>query len=197
MSQATEPEPRRRSERARSAILIATRDLLAEGGWERVTVEGIAARAHVGKQTVYRWWRSKSAILADCLLEGLILPPQTALPPSGDIRVVMTAWLRGALAYIGDPEHEGLVRGLISAAADDPELAATLYSRLTGPYESGIAARLDEARDAGELRPDLSSAEIIEMLFGMIVYRLLSRLDVRPRLADDLVSALFDGIEPN
>src|ERR1700749_36574 len=61
--------PRRRSDRARLAVLNAADDLLVERGYAGVTIEGIAARAGVAKQTIYRWWPSKVDILLDTLIE--------------------------------------------------------------------------------------------------------------------------------
>ena len=72
-----EPEQRRgpgRSESARLAILTATARQFAERGYDSLTMEGIAAEAKVGKQTIYRWWPSRSALVADALAEGLIMP---------------------------------------------------------------------------------------------------------------------------
>src|ERR1700735_5922040 len=59
--------PHRRNEQARIAVLHAADDLLAERGYAGVTIEGIAARAGVAKQTIYRWWPSKTDILFDAL----------------------------------------------------------------------------------------------------------------------------------
>ncbi|MFC7643182.1 TetR/AcrR family transcriptional regulator [Streptosporangium lutulentum] len=64
---------RARSEQARHAILTATATLLAASGYEQLSVDRIATTAGVGKQTVYRWWPSKSAVIAECLLDGYVL----------------------------------------------------------------------------------------------------------------------------
>src|ERR1700742_2928855 len=70
--------PQRRNEQARLAVLHAADDLLAERGFAGVTIEGIAARAGVAKQTIYRWWPSKVEGLLDTLIEDsqqeLIVP---------------------------------------------------------------------------------------------------------------------------
>src|ERR1700742_2564 len=70
--------PQRRNEQARLAVLHAADDLLAERGFAGVTIEGIAARAGVAKQTIYRWWPSKVDVLLDTLIddsqEGLAVP---------------------------------------------------------------------------------------------------------------------------
>ncbi|AMM19425.1 hypothetical protein AX769_03810 [Frondihabitans sp. PAMC 28766] len=191
----SEPSPTRpRSERARTAILSATRDLVSEVGYEQMSIEGIAARAHVGKQTIYRWWSSKSAILAECVLEGLILPSQDMPEDTGDLREDLLGWFRRALQDLGDPANASLLRGLVSAAADDPDLAAVLYERLTGPQEATMAERLRRAEAGGEIDSALTSTAVIEMLFGTIVYRILSRLDVGPELADGLIDTLLNGL---
>src|ERR1700761_3428475 len=62
--------PHRRNEQARIAVLHAADDLLAERGFAGVTIEGIAARAGVAKQTIYRWWPSKVEVLRDPLIEA-------------------------------------------------------------------------------------------------------------------------------
>ncbi|GAA4663803.1 TetR/AcrR family transcriptional regulator [Frondihabitans cladoniiphilus] len=167
---------------------------MSEVGYEQMSIEGIAARAHVGKQTIYRWWRSKSAILAECVLEGLILPSQDVPEDTGDLREDLLGWLRRALQDLGDPANASLLRGLVSAAADDPDLAAVLYERLTGPQEATMAERLRRAEAGGEIDSTLTSTAVIEMLFGTIVYRILSRLDVGPELADGLIDTLLNGL---
>ena len=60
-----EPDPARRSGRAHAAILEATRELIVEVGYDGMSIEGIAGRAGVGKQTIYRWWPSKAALVLD------------------------------------------------------------------------------------------------------------------------------------
>lgn len=191
----TEPvSTRPRSERARTAILIATRDLVAEVGYEAMTIEGIAARAKVGKQTIYRWWRSKSAILAECVLEGLVLPSRDVPADTGDLREDLVAWLRATLTDLSSPATESLLRGLIAAAAEDPELAAVLYERLTGPQESSVVGRLHAVAGEVDGNGDEAAANVVEMLFGTIVYRVLCRLSLEPGLAEGLVDTVLDGL---
>ncbi len=68
---------RRRSERSHAAIVAATQELLVERGYRELTIEGVAARAGVGKQTIYRWWPSRAALVLEAYLAG----SDTALPP--------------------------------------------------------------------------------------------------------------------
>ncbi len=69
MTDTKAPDAGRRSERSRRAIYEAALALVAEEGYTRTTIEGIAARAGVGKQTIYRWWPSKSAVLLEAFLD--------------------------------------------------------------------------------------------------------------------------------
>src|SRR6201994_1308382 len=78
--------PHRRNEQARLAVLHAADDLLAERGFAGLTIEGIAARAGVAKQTIYRWWPSKVDVLLDTLIDDSQeqLPvPDTGSAPEG------------------------------------------------------------------------------------------------------------------
>ena len=63
----------KRSEEARLAILHAAAARVVAHGYDHLTMEGVAADAKVGKQTIYRWWPSRSALVADCLAERLLL----------------------------------------------------------------------------------------------------------------------------
>ncbi|MDF9803357.1 AcrR family transcriptional regulator [Streptomyces sp. HB372] len=67
MASTKAPDSSRRSDRSRRAIHDAALALVGEVGYRRTTIEGIAARAGVGKQTIYRWWPSKAAVLMEAL----------------------------------------------------------------------------------------------------------------------------------
>src|SRR6201994_50434 len=78
--------PHRRNEQARLAVLHAADDLLAERGFAGLTIEGIAARAGVAKQTIYRWWPSKVDVLLDTLIDDTqehLAVPDTGSAPEG------------------------------------------------------------------------------------------------------------------
>ena len=85
----------RRSERSRAAILQATQELIREQPYGKISIEGIAARAKVGKQTIYRWWRSKGALVVDALHEQNAAGAQEAmaLPDTGDLAVAFELFM--------------------------------------------------------------------------------------------------------
>jgi AcrR family transcriptional regulator len=78
-----EPDPARRSGRAHAAILDATRELIVEVGYDSMSIEGIAGRAGVGKQTIYRWWPSKAALVLDMWTPEV--EEQLGFPDTGDL----------------------------------------------------------------------------------------------------------------
>src|SRR5215475_5803819 len=79
------PNPARRSQRARQAILAATTDLIGEVGYAKLAVEAIATRAGVGKQTIYRWWPDKGAVVLDAYLALVGADQGLSFPDSGDL----------------------------------------------------------------------------------------------------------------
>jgi AcrR family transcriptional regulator len=123
-SHPTAPAAHRRSERARRAILQAADNLLVERGFDGVTVEGIAARAGVGKQTIYRWWPSKTDILLEALLEDAEVGFE--FPDTGDPIADVRQFLRNAGHFLTATDSGRVYRALLGRALHDTEAAETL-----------------------------------------------------------------------
>lgn len=187
MSEARRGAPR--SEAARVAILAATADLFAERGYDNLSIEGIAARAGVGKQTVYRWWSGKSALIADCLLEGMLLPDRLVVPDTGDLRADIGSWLRDVLSIVDSEEGQGVFRSLIAAATESEEVGRRLRQSLADPRL--FNSRLRDAQAAGDLRPDLPIGDVAEAVIGAVTFRALARTPADPDFADRLVDLVL------
>src|SRR3954447_3237979 len=111
----------RRGERIRrDAILDATRELLLEGGVQRLTVEGVAARAGVAKTTIYRRWRSKDDLALAVLLELVEL---LTVPDLGEVRTELTYLVDGAIRVLANTLLGSIMQGLVSDLAADGHLA--------------------------------------------------------------------------
>ena len=134
-----------RSEAARQAILQAAVEMLAERGYDHLAIEGIASRAGVGKQTIYRWWKSKSAIIAEALLEGMILAERLEVPDTGVVRRDLTAWLRAVGDVLLSPQGESLARSLIAAATDNADVGQRLRDVIAGSGSGAVSTRLTAA----------------------------------------------------
>jgi AcrR family transcriptional regulator len=168
------PDPARRNERSRQAILTATADLLGEVGYTKLAVEAIAARAGVGKQTIYRWWPDKGAVVLDAYLALVGADGDLAFPDSGDLEADLRMVLGSTVDALADPVFEQRYRALLTAIHDDAELASALLDRLLKPWLEATKQRLRVAQQAGQIRKvDLDVAA--ELLYGPVYYRWLLR----------------------
>lgn len=172
---ASTPDPTRRSERSRRAILTAAAELVHETGYRKLTIEAIAARAGVGKQTIYRWWPSKGAVVLDGLLAEVSDPDDLSLPDTGDVEADLRLVQRAIVAELADLKLSDTFRTLIIEMQEDPQLAEDMLERLLRPQLAAIADRLSSAQDAGQLRADLALPVAVEMLVGPLYHRWLLR----------------------
>jgi len=177
-----------RSEAARLAILSATARIFTERGYDGLTMEGVASAAGVGKQTIYRWWPSRSALVAECLAEGLIMPDWFVPPDSGDVRADLTLWLQNVVDFIGQPGNDALLRSLVAASAEDAAVAAGLSERL-GVLQL-LGERMRRAVAAGDI-DELPVEDLVEAMLGAVVVRALRRGPVDRAFAARLVTTLF------
>jgi AcrR family transcriptional regulator len=186
------PDPTRRNERSHRAILDATVALVGELGYEQVSVEAIAKRAGVGKQTIYRWWPSKGAVALEALDERLRTAPGGGSsgdwPDSGDVVEDLRAQMYGVTRLFTSPEVAPLYQGLIAAAQSDPALSRAHVEQLIEPASVACRARLTRAKERGEIRADADIQTLIDMLYGAAYYRLL--LHTRPLEPEQIDAAL-------
>ena len=175
MSPRTVPDPARRNERSRRAILTAAVDLVGEVGYRNLTIEAIAARAGVGKQTIYRWWHSKGAVVFDGFLLLQEDEGDLTLPDSGDIHADLTALLRSTVTDLVDPGREATYRALNAEIQHDPALASDLVDHLLAPLLDATRRRLDTAQRVGQIAPDVDLDLAVELLYGPVYHRWLLR----------------------
>lgn len=179
-----------RSEAARTAILSAAAQLFADSGYERLTMEGIASAAKVGKQTIYRWWPSKSALIAECLADGYLAPTDRSDPPAaGHVVEDITTWLATLIDFSQRDGSDRVFLSLVSAAAGDPEVARHVNERLSGGHTLNV--RLQQGVDAGELSPDVPMHYVAEALIGTVIIRLLARSPMTAEVAPELVDLVL------
>jgi AcrR family transcriptional regulator len=154
--------------------------LVRERGFARLTMEGIAARAEVGKQTLYRSWPSTGAILFDALLARSATPEgRVDLPDTGDLARDLETLLVATVAEMTDPDEERVLRAVTAELQTDETLASQLRSRLLDPQ---LAAVADRFRRAGVAEPEGAT----ELLYGPVFHRWLLRTGV---LDEDWVRA--------
>jgi AcrR family transcriptional regulator len=193
------PDAARRSERSRRAILAATRELIVELGYAKVSIDAIAARAGVGKQTIYRWWPAKGAVVFDSVLElsadpsGAVAP----LPDTGDLEADLRLVMRATVAEFADPAFEAPIRALNTEIANDPDLAALYRERLAAPVDEAKKDRLRSAQRAGQLAPGADLDLLLEVLYAPLYQRWLLRTGpLTESYADALVATALKAFRP-
>ncbi|MFC1440109.1 TetR/AcrR family transcriptional regulator [Streptacidiphilus sp. N1-10] len=186
---------RKRSEASRLAILSATRELIGELGYERLSIGGIASRAGVGKDTIYRWWPSKGMVVADAVLEEA--QPFYLAPPArgGSVDQDVRAWVHALARDFVDPVRAGRIRAVTSAASEDPATAERLYERFTQVQRTGLIDRLRLAAEAGEVRPDADFGAVVDAILGSLMYWVTARrADLSIASVDSLLDVLLRGL---
>ena len=183
-----------RSESARLAILEATTRLFAERGYEQLSIEGIAQAAGVGKQTIYRWWPSKAAILGEALLEGSLPGAEVSVPMTDDLGADLRAWFSAMSVGLARPEGVALARALIEVTAADPELGLVLNERLAAPIREWVAERVSRGRAAGDVRADVDAAAIADQFIAMASYSALIGQPLSAERVEETVVRLLRGI---
>jgi AcrR family transcriptional regulator len=183
----------RRNDAAEQAILRAAAELLEAGDGALITVAAIAERAGVGKQTIYRWWPSKSAVLLDAMIHRAhqIAPA----PDSGDLHTDLRLFLRSTFAAA--PDNRSLLLGVLREALGD---AATMnqLATFTVARRDELAQILDRATDRRQL-PMLARPEtVVDQAFGLLWYRMIfAHEPLDEQAADDLAAALTTQLQTN
>jgi AcrR family transcriptional regulator len=186
---AIRPLGRPRSEPARQAILAAALDLTAEVGYARLTMEGIAARAGVGKQTIYRWWPGK----ADVLLEAGVAKADLQVPVTdhGSYAADLRAFLAASYEMANKPHFAGVLRALMAQAQIDPVFGERFREAFLQRRRDALLVIVDRARHRGDLPGHPADNVIADIVFGTIWYRVMAtRRQLDTRLVDDLVATL-------
>jgi len=160
---------RPRDARNDQAILEATLELLQEHGYRGVTIEGVAARAGVGRPTIYRRWPSKPAIVVAALVQSarLAIP----MPDTGSLRRDLIAFQRHQVELMNAPDARRVTAGLVADLADDPELADTYVSQYLAPRRAQVWQLLQRGIDRGELSADVDLAFVYDLLVGPLFMR--------------------------
>ena len=190
-TEATAGPGRPRSARADAAILDATLELLAEGGYAALTMEGIADRAGVGKATLYRRWKSPEEVVAAAVatfVEEIRIPDTGSLEE--DLRLLMH---RAVEVYRGRPGR--VLPGLLAAMAASEEVGRAVREHFLDGRRAALATVVDRAVERGELDPAVDVELVLDFLGGPLFYRILvtgGALD--DALAGGVVDVVLRGV---
>ncbi len=189
------PRGRHRSVSSHQAILRAANDLIREDGYRNLTIEAIAVRAGVGKQTIYRWWPSKGAVAIDALIDQLDV--NATWQDTGDFRADMADHIARFIAFLENPAYGPHVAALTAEALFDPAVAAIMFERISSPSRSAHRASMARAQAAGIVRDDIDPDLAIDLMYAPLWFRFLVRSvplnEVDPEALRD---AVMRAIEP-
>ncbi|WP_330184699.1 TetR/AcrR family transcriptional regulator [Nocardia sp. NBC_01503] len=163
--------PGGRTARIRDAVLRAAGDLLAERGFAHLDLSEVAARAEVGKTTVYRRWRTPAGLVADLLVDMA----ETSLPHSdtGSLRGDLRANADLVANTLTDSRQGPLFRALIAAATTDDATATALHAF----YDTRLAEWspcIESARARGEVPPGTNPRAVLSAVSAPLYYRILT-----------------------
>lgn len=151
----------------RSRVHAAVLLLVMDNGYPQLTMEGIASQAGVSKQTLYRSWPSKSAVLFDALLERSG-GEDIEIPETGDLATDLEVLILATVEEMTDPSMDKLLRAVASEIQSDDRLASELSTRLLAPQLDAVTARVTRG---GIADPE----EAVELLYGAVLHRWLLR----------------------
>jgi AcrR family transcriptional regulator len=184
---------RARNPRTHQAILDATVELLAEIGYQELSIEKVASRAGVGKATIYRWWNSKSALVIEAMEHGM---PLGLVPHTGDPRTDLRATVKATAHTFAATSVGATVPALAADIPRDPSTAERLRQFLR-PRRDAARELLHHAAAVGELPADVDIEAVIDVFVGAIFYRRLVRgMEIDDRLVEQLVALILDGRVP-
>jgi AcrR family transcriptional regulator len=186
---------RPRSASARPAIIEATLELLADRGFQEATIEAIATRAGVGRNTIYRRWRSKEELIADALHE---LTAELDIHEADDFYGLLLDWIRDFARVFADPTFGRILPAVLGELQRNPAFARVYSERVVRPRYEALLQLLHQARERGELRPDADVEQVADLLSGPPFIRLLpvGLPALSARYAEELLDTIWHGIAP-
>jgi AcrR family transcriptional regulator len=166
--------------------LQSTLQLLAEKGFSQLTIEAVAARANVGKATVYRWWPDKGALIADAFASSTTR--KLHFPDTGSVRSDMNQQMR-QLIKVFRSRRGRIVSAMLGAGQSDHNLIAAFRERFMKPRRQEAYATLRRGISRGQLKKNVDMDLLLDSLYGPIYMRFLLRHD---RLTPEFVDGLCE-----
>jgi AcrR family transcriptional regulator len=183
---------RTRDDDARQRILRAAFRLIGDEGPAQVSIDAIAGAADVGKQTIYRWWPTRTAVVMDALVHQSLA--DTPFPDTADTRADLRKHLRAVVRLFRSPTG-AVIREVIADAQADPAVAEEFRTRFWQPRRDLSAACVQGGIARGEVRKDLPVETTLDAIYGVLWVRLLighRALDLRA--VDQILDVAWRGM---
>ena len=162
---------RPRDPRIDDAVLRATVELLGTSGYADLSVDAIAKRAATSKPAIYRRWPSKAHLVHEAVFP---MSEATELPDTGSLDGDVREMVRRSTGVLTTPAARAAMPGLLAEMATDPTLHSKLLDRFGDVTSLGMTERLDDAAKRGEVRTDVSAADLVEAIAGMALMAIIT-----------------------
>lgn len=163
---------RPRSAQSHQAMLQATLKLLAEVGFNAMSMDAIAARAGVGKTTIYRRYSSKAELVADAVES---LREEVSIPDTGNLANDLDALIENAAQITLSPIGRQTVAIITSSALSDSEFAQTYWTKYLQPRRQAFTVVLERAKARDEVQANLDPGLVFDTMSGIMLYALIFR----------------------
>lgn len=171
------------------AILQATQDLLADVGYDLLSIESVAARCGTGKTTIYRRWPDKAALVVAAVAAAAVNHPERKIPDTGVLREDLITF--AAQWHSPDSRRDGTVAGLLTAMRHHPELTAAVDDAITKPGRQAFRLMVQRAVERGDIADERPVDLIGTVLPAMVFFR-VTELDAPVDRA--FISAIIDYV---
>lgn len=161
---------RPRSAASHQAMLKATLELLAEVGFEAMSIEAIATRAGVGKTTIYRRYSSKDELVADAIES---MREEVLIPDTGSLWSDIDALIENAAQITLTPLGRQAVAMIISSASSNPGFAQIYWKKYLQPRRQAFDIVIERAKERNEILTDLDSGLVFDTMSGIMLYALI------------------------
>ncbi|MEO8693487.1 MAG: TetR/AcrR family transcriptional regulator [Acidimicrobiales bacterium] len=172
------------------AVLAATRAVLVELGYSKLTFDLVARRAGVSRPTIYRRWPSKAHLVHESIYSRAGL---SSLPDTGDFANDVRSMLRRSFASYARPEVRAALPGLIVDLHSDPALRSSVLDGLEQPVRRHLAHLVDAAVKRGDVRADIDADALFDALYGALIQRVIVRGLVDVEFADAVADLVVRG----
>jgi AcrR family transcriptional regulator len=167
------------------------RELLVKKGFADLKLEHVAARAGVGKATIYRHWPSKEALAQELLRD--LAEPHIGIPDAGDTRKELLAAVLNPIRALTETDFGPVLRALLSHIASNPALGDPFRATVVQARRDAIAGVIARGIARGDLREDADPQVATELLVGPVYFRLMFGGKLNRDLAERVVDAVLRG----
>jgi AcrR family transcriptional regulator len=171
-------------------VLAATRELLVEVGYARLSYELVGRRAGVSRPTLYRRWPSKAHIVHDALFQHRA---EASWPADADFAAGLRRMIGRLVESYARPEAQAALPGLL-ADLSDPALRHSVLDSLQQPVRAAFAERVEDGIRRGEIRPGLDPQVLMDVVIGTVLQRVVVQQDADPALAEQLSQLMLLGL---